>query len=339
MLRLRKDRAAEHIPCPDVAVGSNNVSGMKAYLFQNSKQTMIPKSIKLNNGREMPTIGLGTWRITDKEAMERTLQAAIKVGYRHIDTAASYENEKLIGDILKSLFARGVVRREDLFITSKLWNDQHDDPRAALEQTLRNLQIDHLDLYLIHWPVTFVPRPGKMLFEEDKPELKEFDPVGLWKEMEKLQRAGLARSIGLANFGICNTKKILEACEIRPAVDQIECHPYHREKKLVEFLKSQDIVVTSYSSLGSGQTDRCNILKDPAIVEVAERNKITPSQTILSYIVGKGMGVIPKSCSEQHLRENLELIELDPSDIERIDGITAEFKFTDAPSFGPNRYC
>jgi aldehyde reductase len=299
---------------------------------------MIPRCIRLNNGREMPTIGLGTWRIVDQEQVEKTLTAAIKMGYRHIDTAFVYGNERQIGSVLKKLFAEGMVKREDLFITSKLWNDQHGDPKGALEKSLKNLQLDHLDLYLIHWPVTMVPAQGKTLVAEDNFMLEEFGPVKLWREMEKLQKAGLAKSIGVANFGICNIKKILETCEIRPAVDQIECHPYHREKELVKFLESEGIKVTSYSSLGSGNTSKIDIRGDPVITEVAERSGITPSQVILSYIVSKGMGVIPKSCSEQHLRENMELSELDPSDVEKIDKIDTEFKFTDAPSFGPDRY-
>jgi aldehyde reductase len=300
---------------------------------------MIPRYTKLNNGHEMPTIGLGTAAITEQEKMERTLRTAIGLGYRHIDTASAYGNEGIIGAALKKLIDEDVVRREDIFITSKLWNDQHRDPKAALKQTLERLQTDYLDLYLIHWPVTMEPdEHTHSVSEIGNLRLAEFDPVGLWKKMEELQEAGLTKSIGVANFGVCNIKKILETCKIRPAMDQVECHPYHKQKKLIGFLESENIRMTSYSSLGSGKTSEHDMTKDPVIVDVAGRNKITPSQAILSYLVSKSICIIPKSTSEQHLRENMELVELDSSDIERLDKIDIDFKFTDHPQFGPNRY-
>ncbi|KAG5858928.1 aldo/keto reductase-like protein [Encephalitozoon hellem] len=301
---------------------------------------MICKVLKLNNGHEIPTVGLGTWGLEDESSLEASIRNAVSLGYRHIDTAFIYGNEKMIGNILKKLFNEGVVQRKDLFITSKLWNTFHDCPEDALRRTLGDLQIDYVDLYLIHWPVTFEPAPdGSMESCGKKYNIGEFDAVTLWKKMEALVDLGLARSIGVSNFGKENTEKVLGACRIRPAVSQFELHPYLTQKDLVEFMRSKGIQVISYSSLGSGGQDSSpKVREDKTIKEIAKKYGCTPSQVILSYIVSRGVCVIPRSKSKEHLKENIDLKELSKEDISAIDGLNINHRYVNPVGFGPNRF-
>ncbi|CAD24968.1 ALDOSE REDUCTASE [Encephalitozoon cuniculi GB-M1] len=300
---------------------------------------MICKTQKLNNGKEIPTVGLGTWGMEDEAVLEGAIRNALSLGYRHIDTAFIYGNEKMIGNILKKLFDEGVVQRKDLFITSKLWNTFHGCPEDGLRRSLNDLQMDYVDLYLIHWPVTFDPAPdGTVESCGKKYNVGKFDAVGVWKKMEALVDLGLAKSIGISNFGKANTEKILGTCRICPAAIQIELHPYLNQKELVEFMKSKGIQVISYSSLGSAPGSSAKVRDDKTIKAIAKKYGCAPSQIILSYITAQGICVIPKSRSKEHLRENIDLKELSREDISAIDALNTGHRYVDPPGFGPEKF-
>ena len=202
----------------------------------------------------MPAIGLGTWR-SEKGEVGAAVLSAIKVGYRHFDCSPIYGNEKEIGEAFSMAFREGLVKRQELWITSKLWNDNHAKEHVlpALRQTLADLQLDYLDLYLIHWPVAF--RHGVVMPKEEnnflKPEEAPLDKT--WKGMEAALAEGLARHIGVSNFSSARLEKLLEVAEHAPEVNQVECHPFLAQKELLEVCKRHGVVLTGYCPLGSGK--------------------------------------------------------------------------------------
>lgn len=298
--------------------------------------------LELNNGKKIPKIGLGTWRITGDEKVEDVLRKAIKLGYRHIDTAHVYENEESIGKALKKLINEKLIRREELFITSKLWNSFHKRPDEAIKRTLSDLQLDYVDLYLIHWPVCFkYDEKGNSLRDEHgKFVLDTFDIEPLWKKMEEFVEKGYVKSIGVSNFGIKNMEKLLSFCKIKPVMCQIEMNPYLKQTDLINYLHSKNIAVTSYSSLGSTPENKeaPDLKNDSVIVDIARRRNLTVAQVILSWISMKNIVVIPKSTSELHLKENLSLYALEDEDVKRIENIETVYRFINIPDFGPERF-
>lgn len=186
---------------------------------------MLKDVIKLNNGYKMPCIGLGTWQLDDEEKLEKAVRHAIKTGYRHIDTAHIYGIEKALGNILRKIYEEKIIKREELFVTFELFNNFHNNPEEDLKTTLEDLQLEYLDLYLIHWPVFFkvdeINRPIKKFGEN---VIEKFEPVKLWREFERFVEKGWVRSISFSNFGEKNTNKILSICKIKPAVSQFEIH-------------------------------------------------------------------------------------------------------------------
>lgn len=271
---------------------------------------------ELSSGYSMPVIGLGTWTLKDRTKLLNALECAYNAGYRHVDTAAIYENESVVGEFLRT------KDRKSIFVTTKLWNTDHERVQEACEESLQRLGVDYLDLYLIHWPVFFG---------------STFDVHKVWTAMEELVYAGKVRSIGVSNFGVKNLKKILSFCRIKPAVDQVELHPYLPQHDIRQLCTENNIVVISYSSLGSSG-ENISLRNDPVVRRIAAAHSATPEKVLLSYCVCIGCCVIPRSCSEAHIIDNFSLVELSEDDLKELEGIQTRFRYVEIDSFGPNRF-
>lgn len=285
-------------------------------------------TIKLNDGRNFPVLGLGTWKSKPGE-VEQAVKDAIDAGYRHIDGAFFYDNEPEVGKGVKAKIAEGVIRREDIFITSKLWNTFHrpDLVVDACRQSLKNFGLDYLDLYLIHWPMAY--EEGGELFPtnpDGSVRYSDVDFVDTWKEMEKCVQLGLVKSIGVSNFNSKQLDRLLKSCTIRPTVNQVECHAYLNQRKLIDFCNARNIIITAYSPLGSpdrpwAKPGDPNLLEDPKVKKIAQKYSKSPAQVILRYLIQNGTVPIPKSVSKQRIVENIQIFdfELTSADMNVID--------------------
>ena len=281
------------------------------------------KELLFCNGGRFPAIGLGTWLAKPNEVYDAVL-AAIQAGYRHIDCASIYGNEAEVGMALQESFKTGMAKREDLFITSKLWNSDHAPERVevAVRKSLEDLQLDYLDLYLIHWPVAFKTEHKQARDASDLVSLEEVPLISTWHAMEALQKKGLTRHIGVSNFNIPKLKSIMEKGEVKPELNQVELHPYFQQKELVAFCQAHQILVTAYSPLGSRhlvQSDQ-GLLREKGIVKIAEKHHCTPAQVILAWGMLRGTAVIPKSVHPERIRENLSAlrVKLEEEDLTEI---------------------
>ncbi|BFF92858.1 aldo-keto reductase family 1 member A1 [Drosophila madeirensis] len=289
------------------------------------------KYLTLNNGLKMPLIGVGTWQASDEE-IETAIDAALQVGYRHIDTAPVYGNEPAIGRVLKRWLDAGKVKREELFIVTKLppiLNRPHE-VLPTFKKSLADLQLDYVDLYLIHTPFTLnINEDGS--FKIDAEGLMEVDPTtdhaAIWLEMEKLVAQGLAKSIGVSNFSKDQVARLLKNCKIRPANNQIEHHVYLQQRELVDFCKAENVAVTAYSPLGSKGIAAFNagagIVRDlpdlmdvPEVKEIAAAHGKSPAQVLLRWILDNGLCAIPKSTNAARLKQNLDVFDFKLSEAE-----------------------
>ena len=283
----------------------------------------------------IPPIGLGTWKAAPGE-VGAAVRTALELGYRHIDCAAVYGNEAEIGAALQDALGPGGLQREQLWITSKLWNDSHAPAhvRPALERTLADLNLQWLDLYLIHWPVAH--RHGLLMpaSAADQIPLAQLPLADTWAAMEALVEAGLVRRIGVSNFSAAKLTALLPHCRIRPAVNQVERHPWLQQNALLNYCHQQDIAVTAYSPLGSPASGGpAPLLHDPVIESIAAAQGASAAQVLIAWGIACGTSVIPKSVRAERLAANLQAatsLRLGPADLERIAGLERHHRFVDA---------
>ncbi len=263
------------------------------------------QNVKLNNGVEVPILGFGVFQITDPNECERSVVEAIQTGYRHIDTAASYLNEDAVGRGIK----RSGVGREELFITTKLWiqSNGYEGTKAALERSLKRLQLDYLDLYLIHQPFG--------------------DVYGEWRAMEELYQQGKIRAIGVSNFQPDRIIDLMIHNKIAPAINQIEVNPFQQQIGTQQFLKENNIPVEAWAPFAEGKN---NIFKNELLLSIAARHKKSVAQVILRWVSQRGIVVLSKSTRKERMRENIDVLdfELSPEDlaaIKTLDTSTSSF--------------
>ncbi|MCP9927272.1 aldo/keto reductase [Cyanobium sp. CH-040] len=281
----------------------------------------------------MPALGLGTWKAAPGE-VGAAVRTALELGYRHIDCAAIYGNEAEIGAALRSVLDLGELRREQLWITSKLWNDCHapEQVRPALERTLADLQLDDLDLYLIHWPVAH--RHGVLMpsVAADQIPLEKLPLQVTWAAMEELVDAGLVRRIGVSNCSAAKLAALLPHCRHRPAVNQVERHPWLQQNQLLAFCRGEGIGVTAYAPLGSPAGDGpAPLLADPVINAMAEDRGVSAAEVLLAWGLACGTSVIPKSVQPRRLATNLRAsrLRLSAAELEEITGLDRHHRFVD----------
>ena len=239
---------------------------------------VLSSPTSINPPVKQPVVGWGTWEINESLGVATFLPAVFSAGFRHIDSAAYYRNEKQLGEVLNKEIDGGRIKREDVFITSKLWNTQHHEVEKACRTSLADWNLKYVDQYLVHWPFAFKQKPGDRLESQNNsngfPILnKDVTLEDTWRQMEELVEKGLVRSIGVSNFNIERLKRILAIAKIPPAVNQVELHPMLPQDKLLQFCKNHNIAVVAYSPLGA---NKLGLIDHPVVKQVAESEHLTP---------------------------------------------------------------
>ncbi|MAV52948.1 MAG: 4-dihydromethyl-trisporate dehydrogenase [Gammaproteobacteria bacterium TMED260] len=312
----------------------------------------MPSSFALG-GDNLPAVGFGLWKI-DKPDTANLVHAAVEAGYRHLDSAADYGNEKEAGEGIKSALAAGLCQREELWVTSKLWNTYHkpENVRAACEKTLSDLGLDYLDLYLIHFPIALkfvdfdVRYPPEWFFDPDAevPRM-EIDPVPLhqtWAAMEDLKESGLVKHIGVCNYNSALLHDLMAYAKQKPEVLQVEAHPYLSQERLIKLAQDYGITVTAFSPLGALSyvsldmaAENESVLETDAVKTAAARLGKTPAQVVLRWGVQRGTAIIPKTARKERLKENLALFdfELSAEEMQAISALNSNRRFNDPAVF------
>jgi diketogulonate reductase-like aldo/keto reductase len=290
----------------------------------------------------IPAVGFGTL-IPDPVATKQATQTALEVGFRHLDCAERYRNEEAVGEAMQAVFSAGRIRREDVFVTTKLWNTNHRPERVkpAFDASRRRLQVDDVDCYLIHTPFAF--RPGDEQDPRDERGQVIYDSgvtlVETWHALERLVDEGQCKSIGLSDITLEKLREIVAAARIMPAVVQVECHPYLPEWELLDFCREHGIVLLAFAAVGHGLAPK--VVDDRVITAIAQRVNKTPAQVVLAWAVQRGTAFLTTSTSPRHIEENFDVSTL-PDDAmrEMREGITTNVRFnsvvgTGVPGFIP----
>jgi diketogulonate reductase-like aldo/keto reductase len=301
-----------------------------------TKEKLYQHRFTLNNGIEIPALGFGT-SLSDNRKTRDAVKTAVEVGFRHLDAAERYRNEAEVGAALKELFADGRVRREDLFVTTKLWNNNHrpERVRPALQASLNRLGLDAVDSYLVHTPFAFKPGDDQdprdahgAVIRDDGVTLEE-----TWAAMEGLVDEGLTKAIGLSDIDVERTRRIVETARIKPAIVEVESHPYHPQWELHEYLTAEGIVLLAFASLGHALEPR--LLDDPLIVSIAERYGKTPAQVLLAWGIQRGSAVLTGSVNPGRISENFDVTALPGSAIQEInEQLVTRYRFNSVADAG-----
>ncbi|OCT58165.1 aldo-keto reductase family 1 member C15 [Xenopus laevis] len=302
--------------------------------------------VELNDGHKMPVLGFGTYAPEKfpKSLAEQGTKMAIEVGYRHIDCAFFYGNEREVGRAIRAKIADGTVKRGELFYTGKLWSTFHTPERVrlCLEKSLKDLQLDYMDLFLIHTPIEF--HPGDDPLPKDKHGRYIYHNTDIretWKALEECKDSGLVRSIGVSNFNHKQLELILNmpGLKYKPVCNQVECHIYLNQSKLLEFCKSKDIVLVGFSVLGSSRDESWIdpkipvILEDPALNTIAQKHNRTPAQVAMRFLLQRGVVVLAKSFTPARIQQNFQVFQfqLDAEDMENLDKINRNLRYDYTP--------
>ncbi|CAG2170794.1 unnamed protein product [Oppiella nova] len=305
-------------------------------------------NIKLNNGKSIPVVGLGTWQSPPDGSLYKAVRAAIDAGYRHIDCAYAYENEVEVGKAINDAIADGKVKREDLYIVSKLWLTffRRDRVEVCVKKMLANLNTPYLDLCLMHWPMSF----GDNTNDKDlvptgangKVIEGDIDYLEAWQGLEDAVKAGLVKSIGISNFNSIQIERLLGAATIKPVTNQVEIHPYLAQTKLKKFCEDRAITLTAYSPLGNPGSaantaaDKDRLLKEPVVLRLAQKYNKNVGQVLLKFQAQRGIIVIPKSVSADRIRSNIQIFdfELTPQEIQELESLDRNYRSCQFDVFG-----
>jgi alcohol dehydrogenase (NADP+) len=289
-----------------------------------ASKVVIP-TVKMSNGVQLPLFGYGTWLANKPDELKVALREALDSGYRLIDTAYLYFNENVIGEVLQEYFKAGKLKREDVFITSKLapFNHKPEDVVKSVEKQLKNLQTDYIDLYLMHNSCPCEKDPNKDTWGLDKngqviPEL--IPHIDTWRVLEELYKKGTLKAIGLSNFNERQIQSLYDQAEIKPHNLQVECHILWPQNELFEFCKKHNITFTAYAPIGSPGRKAMNIptawpegspMTHPNVLKLAEKYKKSPAQILLRHMVQRGISTIPKSTNAKRVRENIDIFDFE----------------------------
>jgi diketogulonate reductase-like aldo/keto reductase len=298
--------------------------------------------LALNNGGAIPALGFGTL-IPDPVATRTATKAALEVGFRQLDASERYRNEKEVGEAIQEVFKAGKIKREEVFIATKVWNNNHRPERVkpAFEASLKKLQLDYADLYLIHTPFAFQPgdeqdprdADGNVIYD------KGVTLLDTWKALEGLVDEGRCKAIGLSDVGLGQVKEIFEAARIKPAVVHVESHPYHPQWELLDYCKKNGIVLQAFAALGHGSEPK--VLEDPIITSIAKRVNKTPAQVVLAWAIQRGTALLTTSTTDRWIKENFDVSTLPEEAVREIsEGIKVRVRFnsvveTGVPGFIP----
>ncbi|XP_044863578.1 aldose reductase-related protein 2-like isoform X1 [Mauremys mutica] len=296
---------------------------------------MSSKAVTLPSGGSVPLLGLGTWQ-SPPGAVQEAVEVALDAGYQHVDCAYFYQNETEIGAAFQKKLGEGRLKRDELYVVSKLWNSFHapQDVKPAFLKSLMMLNLDYLDLYLMHSPMGFPNISGELMPQKDGLLLQS--DVDTWRAMEKLVDEGLVKSVGVSNFNISQLERLLSVCRIKPAANQVELHPYLTQPKLVEYCKSKGIVLIAYSPFGcpalpcpSGENSPVPLLENPTVNEIAQKHGKTSAQVLIRFHIQRGIANIPKSITPARIVENAEVYDfhLTHKEIPTLEGLDYNTRF------------